>query len=294
MTRGLEVLQPGTFTTIQDQGRKGYGDQGVGWSGAADQVSYAAANRLVGNRPSAACLEITLGGFTAKAYETLVCAVTGAPAPISVNQRTVAHHEQLIIPNGATIRLGMPVSGLRTYLAVRGGIDAPQVLGSRSTDTMSGLGPPPVQKGDVLTVGHDEDEWPAADVIPQGFHEADTGPVTLRVHLGPRDDWFTEESRRLLTSQTYEVTSDSDRIGARLSGKQPLERIRDTELSSEGMVAGALQVPPGGQPVLFLADHPVTGGYPVIAVVRDVSAAAQLRPGDAVRFTLAPRSAFDA
>ncbi|AEF39103.1 5-oxoprolinase subunit C family protein [Hoyosella subflava] len=285
MTQGLEVLQAGALTTIQDRGRPGYGDQGVGWSGAADVRALDAANRLVGNRPSAACLELTLGGFVAKAQTAMVCAVTGAPAPIFVGNKQVAHHEQIIVPAGATLKIGMPTAGLRTYLAVRGGIAGPVILGSRSTDTLSGLGPPPIRRGDVVAVATDEGEWPAVDVIPQGFTDPSTGPATIRIQMGPRAEWFDASAPHLLTSQTYEVTADSNRVGARLAGPERLKRARDDELSSEGMVPGALQVPPEGQPVLFLADHPVTGGYPVIAVALDLSAAAQLRPGDKVRFT---------
>ena len=170
---------------------------------------------------------------------------------------------------------------LRSYLAVRGGIDVPSVLGSRSTDTMSGLGPARLSPGTVLPVGDATDHWPATDfVVPTPLEQ------TLHITFGPREDWFTEHARSILLEQPWTVTQDSDRVGIRLDGAEPLTRAVDDELPSEGMVLGALQVPPSGQPVLFLADHPVTGGYPVIAVVTaaDVSAAAQLTPGTQIRF----------
>ncbi|MGB6275850.1 MAG: biotin-dependent carboxyltransferase family protein, partial [Rhodococcus sp. (in: high G+C Gram-positive bacteria)] len=179
------------------------------------------------------------------------------------------------------LELTTPTWGLRSYLAVRGGIDVPAVLGSRATDTMSGLGPAALSAGDVLNVGNGSGEWPAADFVPPPSTRA-----TLHVTFGPRENWFTESTRSLLLEQPWTVTPDTDRVGIRLDGSEPLVRALDSELASEGMVLGALQVPPSGQPVLFLADHPVTGGYPVIAVVTaaDVSAAAQLTPGTQIRF----------
>jgi biotin-dependent carboxylase-like uncharacterized protein len=182
--------------------------------------------------------------------------------------------------------VGTPATGLRSYLAVRGGVVVPPVLGSRSRDTLSGLGPAPLGAGDRLPVGDTGSCGPiVADVAPAAA--ARPGPAELRVVAGPRDDWFTAEARQRLRTAVYQVTSDSNRSGLRLSGP-PLARSRPGELASEGMPLGALQVPPDGQPILFLADHPVTGGYPVIAVVAtsDVGRAAQLRPGDSVRFRI--------
>ena len=176
----------------------------------------------------------------------------------------------------------MPSRGLRTYLAVRGGVDVRSVLGSRATDTLSGIGPAPLRAGDRLRAGAATVGFPPVDFAPRlGLPEQ---PV-LRVILGPHDDWFTPEALEALCSVPYEVTAQSNRVGARLSGS-PLVRSVEHELPPEGMVHGALQVPPSGQPVLFLADHPVTGGYPVIAVVceEDLDLAGQLRPGDMVRF----------
>ncbi|WP_031939510.1 biotin-dependent carboxyltransferase family protein [Prescottella defluvii] len=280
----LEVLRAGARTTVQDRGRPGYARLGVGVSGAADVVAHDSANRLVGNDPRAATLEVTLGGLRARADGPATIAVTGASAPLTVNGHPRPHYSTLHLRDGDEIVLGSAATGLRTYVAVRGGIDVPPVLGSRATDTLSGIGPDPVRDGDRLPVGDLHDELPIEELIPPPAPPTD--PVELRVRTGPRDDWFTPDSLAALLHRTWMVTADTDRVGTRLDGPGPLHRARSGELSSEGMVTGALQVPPNGMPVLFLADHPVTGGYPVIAVVveDDIPAAAQLRPGCRIRF----------
>ncbi|QII04815.1 biotin-dependent carboxyltransferase family protein [Rhodococcoides fascians A25f] len=279
--RALTVLRTGPLCTVQDRGRPGHASIGVGRSGAADLLSHDAANRLVGNTSDAATLEVTFGGLTLRAeFDTLV-AVTGAHVTCRVDGMEQGLCSTLVIRAGQELELSAPTWGLRSYLAVRGGIDVPVVLGSRSTDTMSGIGPAVLTPGTALPVGNDEASWPAADFAPPRAQ-----PGALGVSFGPRENWFTERARSLLLEQPWTVTQDSDRVGIRLDGTEPLTRAIDDELSSEGMVLGSLQVPPSGQPVLFLADHPVTGGYPVIAVVTagDMSAAAQLTPGNRVHF----------
>jgi len=281
----LTVLAPGPRATVQDRGRPGWAAIGVPRSGAADRAAHDLANRLVGNRPEAATVEVTAGGLRVRAERTLLLAVTGAPAPIDLAGRPAAANAPLTLPAGAVLTLGVPPRGLRSYLAVRGGVDVPPVLGSRSTDSLSGLGPAPLAAGDRLGVGSLAGEEPVVDV-------AAVAPVperpVLRVLPGPRRDWLAPAAWAALTGQEWQVSADSDRIGLRLTGPR-LERARTGELPSEGLVAGAIQVPPDGGPVLFLADHPVTGGYPVLAVVvtADLGLAAQLRPGDVVRFRAA-------
>ncbi|WP_017608736.1 5-oxoprolinase subunit C family protein [Nocardiopsis xinjiangensis] len=279
----LEVLATGPLTTVQDRGRIGRADLGVGPSGAADADSHALANRLVANRPDAATLEVTLGGLHLRTHGALTLAVTGAPAPLRTEGHTAALNCVLHVPDGAELVLGTPGRGVRTYVAVRGGIDVPPVLGSRSTDVLAGLGPDTVTPGARLPVGPAPEGWPGLDQAPVG--EVGAPDVVLRAVPGPRADWFTGAALDTLFTGEFEVTPHSDRVGARLSGAV-LERARHGELPSEGMVAGALQVPPGGEPVLFLADHPATGGYPVVAVVpaADLPLAAQARPGTRVRF----------
>ncbi|MGY1810230.1 biotin-dependent carboxyltransferase family protein [Blastococcus sp. SYSU D00669] len=278
----LRVVAPGPLATVQDAGRTGYAGIGVPRSGAADRAAHDLANRLVGNRPGAATVEVTAGGLRVRAERALLVAVTGAPAPLTVDGRPAAGNAPLPLPAGAELALGVPPVGLRSYLAVRGGVDVPPVLGSRSTDRLSGLGPEPLQAGDLLPVGRDAGEEPVVDVAPVAAPSA--RPV-LPVLPGPRRDWLTDEAWTRLVGAEWTVSADSDRVGLRLGGPR-LERARDGELPSEGLVPGAVQVPPDGAPVLFLADHPVTGGYPVLAVVTTAGlpAAAQLRPGDPVRF----------
>jgi biotin-dependent carboxylase-like uncharacterized protein len=278
----LTVLAPGPLATIQDRGRPGWASIGVPRSGAADRAAADLANRLVGNDPGAATVEVTAGGLRLRAERTVLIAVTGAPARIDVDGRPAPHNAPLTLAAGAVLTLGIPPVGLRSYVAVRGGVDAVPVLGSRSTDTLSGLGPQPLAAGDRLPVGRLAADEPVVDVAAVPAPSPD--PV-LRVLSGPRRAWLETAAWTALTTQEWTVTPDSDRVGLRLAGPR-LRRAREGELPSEGLVPGALQVPPDGAPVLFLADHPVTGGYPVLAVVAsgDLGAAAQLRPGDRLRF----------
>jgi biotin-dependent carboxylase-like uncharacterized protein len=278
----LTVLAPGPLATVQDRGRAGFASIGVTRSGAADAGAADLANRLVGNDASAAVVEVTAGGLRIRAERTVLVAVTGAPSAVTVGGRAAPFDAPLTLAPGAVLALGMPPVGLRTYLSVRGGIDVRAVLGSRSTDTLSGLGPAPLSAGDRLPVGVLAAEEPFVDVAP--VWPPSPRPV-LRVLPGPRRDWLEPAAWTALTTQEWTVTADSDRVGLRLAGPV-LGRARTEELPSEGLVPGALQVPPDGAPVLFLADHPVTGGYPVLAVVAtaDLPAAAQLRPGDTLLF----------
>jgi len=292
MTR-LTVLRVGPGTTTQDLGRPGFSDAGLGAAGAADRASAALADRMVGNRPEAAVLEALLGSVTLRTDAHVVTATAGAPSPVEVESadgrvRGGAAYEVLALAPGDTLRLGVPTSGLRTYLAVRGGFAVDPVLGSRSWDSLARLGPPPLTVGDVLPVGDAADTWPVVDAVPPPLPVAPDVPVVLDAVPGPRDDWFTADWRAALTEQVHRVTPDSDRVGVRTTAPHALVRTVTRELPSEGVETGSLQVPPDGHPVLFLADHPVTGGYPVVAVLTPASVdrAAQLRPGDAVRFRL--------
>ena len=264
----LTVLAPGPLSTVQDRGRIGWASIGVPRSGTADRAAAALANRLVGNQPSAAVLEVTAGGLRLRAERTVLVAVTGAPAPLVVDGRAAPLNAPVTLHPGAELALGLPA-----------------VLGSRSTDTLSGLGPAPLRAGDVLPIGTLAADEPIVDVA--AVRPPASRPV-LRVLPGPRRDWLEAAAWTTLTSAEWTVTADSNRVGLRLSGPR-LSRAREDELPSEGLVPGALQVPPDGAPVLFLADHPVTGGYPVLAVVAtaDLPAIAQLRPGDVLRFKAA-------
>ncbi|MEN3121740.1 biotin-dependent carboxyltransferase family protein [Janibacter sp. LM] len=283
--RALEVVATGPQTTVQDLGREGLAGLGVGRSGAADALSLRLANRLLGNPEGTAALEVTFGGLELRARGGMWVTVTGATTPLTVDGRPVGHAAVSWVPDGSSLRLAPATAGLRSYLGVRGGIAVAPVLRSRSTDTMAVLGPAVPAPGDLLPVGPAPTTPLLVDLAPVRYPS--TGLVRLRVAPGPRTDWFVASALDVLTGGTYEVTAESNRVGMRLAGPV-LERARTEELKSEGMVPGALQVPPTGQPTLFLADHPVTGGYPVIGVVlsEDIGLAAQAQPGQHLRFVL--------
>lgn len=275
----IEIIEPGPLATVQDLGRIGFAAVGVPRSGAFDRAAAALANRLVGNAPHAAVLEVTLGGLRVRTRRAVTVALTGAVCG-GVDWGTA-----LTLPRGTELHLDAPATGLRSYLAVRGGVDVDPVLGSRSTDLLSGLGPDPLRGGDVLAVG--------ADVVAEVSDATAPGRsagAPLRIDAGPRDDWFGARAVEQLTATAWTVRGESDRVGVRLDGPG-LRRARTGELPSEPMLPGAVQVPGDGRPILFGPDCPVTGGYPVIAVVRaaDLDVAAQLRPGDMLRFALARR-----
>ncbi|WP_062646616.1 5-oxoprolinase subunit C family protein [Streptomyces maremycinicus] len=285
--RAVSVVRAGALTTVQDRGRPGHAHLGVPRSGALDAPAAALVNRLVGNRPDAAVLETTLTGCALRPRSDVTVAVGGAPCRVTVDGGPVAWGAPVRVPAGALLDIGPAVSGVRTYVALAGGVIVEPVLGSRSTDLLSGLGPAPLTDGTVLPLGPERVPHARVDVAPQPAPPAE---LVLRVTLGPRDDWFTQEALRVFASRTFLVSSASNRIGLRTEGPA-LERARDGELASEGMVLGAVQVPPAGRPVVFLADHPTTGGYPVIGVVRtgDLAAAAQAAPGTPVRFVAVRR-----
>lgn len=289
--RALEVLSPGPLALVEDLGRIGLADIGVGRSGAADRRSFALGARLLAQDERSAALEVTFGGLRARAHGDLLVALTGAPAPAAVQGRAGGEHGvgydgPFPLHDGETLVLETPGVGLRTYLSVRGGIDVPPELGSRSTDVLSGLGPAPLRAGDLLPVGPPPPRFPEVDVAPTPPITHD--PLVLRVSLGPRDDWLADPAD--LTRTTWVVSPDSDRVGVRLAGGEVLRhpsRI-GAELPSEGVVRGAIQLPADGRPVLFLADHPVTGGYPVVGVLvaNDVDRLAQAVPGQHIRLLL--------
>lgn len=282
----LEVVATGPLALVQDLGRPGYAAMGVGMSGAADRRSFQLGACLLAQDYSAAAIEVTFGGLAVRAHGDVLLALTGAPAPATVEGDEVAHLAPFVLRDGSTVRLAAPAVGLRTYLSVRGGVDVPAVLGSRSTDMLSGLGPAPLKVGDVLPVGHAQ---PAISHVQVAQVRSTTyGPIAIRALPGPRANWLAD--LRLLAATPWTVSSRSDRVGIRLEG-QALNRHESRlgqELLSEGVVRGSIQVPPDGHPVLFLADHPVTGGYPVVAVVKDayLDLAAQAVPGQALWISL--------
>ena len=301
-TPALEVLRSGLLTTFQDDGRVA-ANMGVTGSGAADRTSSHLANALVGNPANTPVLEITGGGVRMRAIGSVVVAVTGASADVTItgsrqsqdsqggsngtftpnspggcsgrtvlnasndaaDRTTIAMQQPVLLRDGDVLSIAPPTSGLRDYVAVRGGFGVATTLGSAATDTMSGIGLP--------------QPWPT-DLPKPGR------PTDLYVRLGPRDDWFTAAGLSAFLTQTWTVTAQSNRVGLRLSGAAPVERTDTRELASEATPSGAIEVPTSGQPVIFLRDQPVTGGYPVIAVLEPESldVAGQLPPGACVRF----------
>ncbi len=293
----LVVERVGPLALVEDLGRPGHAAIGVTESGAADRRALRLANRLLGNDEGAAAVEVLLGGLAVRAEGSVRVCVTGAPTPLAVDGQGAPFGGPLDLRDGQVLALGTPPTGLRTYLAVRGGVAEPLVLGSASTDPTMGVGPTPVGLGRRLGVATAKATHEAPHVDVAAAAAPPVTDVVLRVVLGPRDDWFAPAAVNALLTQPWAVTAEADRVGVRLSGPQ-LDRADDSrgdspvrELPSEAVVRGAVQVPHSGQPLVFLADHPTTGGYPVLAVVvdDDTDVLGQLRPGERIRFRRVPR-----
>ncbi|MCP2259377.1 biotin-dependent carboxylase uncharacterized domain-containing protein [Streptoalloteichus tenebrarius] len=282
--RAIVVKRPGPQALVEDLGRPGHAHLGVPPSGALDAPALRLANRLVGNLEDAAGLEVLLGGLTLRALSSCTAAVTGPAVSVLVNGHATDSHAPAHLAPGDELTLGVPSTGLRDYVAFSGGIAVPPDLGSRSTDVLSGLGPPPLAAGDVLPLGPAEGLPCGADEVPV---PCPPDELVVPVLLGPRDDWFSDAAERLRRGR-WLVSSQSNRVGIRLDGPAipRAEPCLGRELPSEGMVTGSVQVPADGRPVVFLADHPTTGGYPVIAVAlpEALPLLGQARPGTAVRF----------
>ncbi|WP_414475400.1 5-oxoprolinase subunit PxpB [Microvirga sp. M2] len=293
----IEILSMGLPVLFQDLGRPGLARQGISVSGAVDRVSLKAANRLVGNPANAAALEITLGGLSFRMRGRGVMALAGAEIPVAITDasgRKIAapHHSAIALDDGDVVSLGRPAAGMRSYLAFRGGFAVTPVLGSAATDTLAQIGPAALGAGDVIAirtapVGAFVSSEQLAFAMPSSEET-----VALDVVMGPRTDWFTDEAVQSFLTQEWSVTPQSSRVGIRLKG-QALERRNPSELPSEAAVRGAIQVPASGQPVLFLADHPLTGGYPVIANLagHHLDLAGQIPVGARIRFNAVNRFA---
>ncbi|MCW2538769.1 MAG: urea amidolyase related protein [Frankiales bacterium] len=288
----IEILATGPLATVQDLGRRGHTALGVSRSGAADQDAHRFANRLVGNDDDAATIEFTLGGAAFRLHRAATIAITGPPCPLSAvasrgRIHPIATGETATLPAGTVVRLSVPATGVRNYLAVRGGFDVPPVLGSRSTDCLSGLGPDPLRPAQLLAIGPpgpDNPQWTPGPAFRR--------PAAVRVVLGPHADWLAPGAIEILTQASWTVRPTSDRVGVRLAGPG-LVRTARGEIPSEPTLPGAIQVPPDGQPIVLGPDAPVTGGYPVVAVVHraDLPLLAQARPGDEIRFAATTHSA---
>lgn len=280
----ITVIRPSLQGTVQDVGRRGLGHLGVPRSGAADRVSLTLANRIVGNDESTAALEFLMGNFAIRFEEAAAFALTGAPLAARLAGRPVALATRTYARPGDVLVGARPPFGLRSYVAFSGGIDVPLVLGSRSSDSLSGLGPKPLEVGDTLAVGAPSSLSRAPVDCPLVM-SAPPSQLDLTFTWGPRDDWFTSEAQRIFVTTVWLMSHEMDRIAARLSGPR-LQLVSQRQLPTEGLHLGSVQVPPSGQPIIHLANHPPTGGYPVIGVVEEehVWRLAQCRPSTAIKF----------
>ncbi|HEV2783605.1 MAG TPA: biotin-dependent carboxyltransferase family protein [Actinophytocola sp.] len=284
MRRAVTVLATGPQALVEDLGRPGNAHLGVPPSGALDAPALRLANRLVGNAEGAAGIETLMGGLRLRAECSCTVAVTGPSVAVRTAGRGAGSHVPVHLGAGEELEIGAPELGLRCYVGISGGIEVPLELGSRATDVLSGIGPDPLEPGEVLPLGGQHGPPVGVDELAP---EQPPNRLAVPVLLGPRDDWFDRPAEQLAGAE-WTVSAQSNRVGLRLAGPalRRAGRFADLELPSEGVITGAVQVPAGGRPVIFLADHPTTGGYPVIAVVRPdaLPALAQARPGTRVRF----------
>ncbi|HBF43158.1 MAG TPA: KipI antagonist [Desulfobacteraceae bacterium] len=286
----MEIISSGPLTTVQDLGRFGFGQYGVAPSGALDSLSMRIANILVDNPEGEACLEVTLMGLKVRALTDLVIAVTGADLQPLKDERPFKMWYSNSFDKGQTLSFQGPINGFRAYLSIGGGISLPPVLGSKSTNLGSGFGGlngRSLKRGDILSSNsphlHLRAEGKALDreLIPTYKKN-----WSLRVLFGPQDDHFTETARKTFLDSLFNVTPHSDRTGLRLAG--PAIRTKtgmEESIISEGVIAGAIQVPGDGRPIIILVET-VTGGYRKIATVisADLHLLGQVKPGDSINF----------
>ena len=284
MTTHLRVIRPGPRTTVQDLGRPGWGHLGVPTAGPVDELRHRQANAVVGNAAGAAALEVTLGGLVLESDGPVQVAVTGVEPRVKVNGRGVVARNVLSLAAGDRLEIAVAAAGVYSYLSIAGGIDVEPVLGSRSTDTLSGLGPAVVSGGDVLPIGRSEQPQVQEPLAATGAGEPGR-PVP--VLPGPHLDRVRNGTYDAFVAASWRVAATTDRTAARLDGEAIAADVGD--LDSEGLFPGAVQLPPDGVPIVFLANHPATGGYPVIGVVplSHLATIAQTRPGGVVRLIAA-------
>jgi biotin-dependent carboxylase-like uncharacterized protein len=270
------------FLTLQDQGRIGYANIAVPTSGAFDQKSHQLANRLIGNFPNACAIESLRGSFEFSTDSELVISATGAPASVQVDGREHEMFRSIFVPAGSVVSVSPGSLGMRTYLAIRGGIVGNQIMGSSSYDELSQIGTPPIKPGDKFSVENQVAGSITGDYIPGSVI---TGLNTVELEAMPAPRWSGFSNSDILFTSEYQVTSSVNRVGLRLSGPA-LVWNSESRLASEGVVTGAIQIPVDGMPLIFGPDHPTTGGYPVVAVVsrNSLDLLAQTAPGTVVRF----------
>jgi antagonist of KipI len=295
----IKTVEPGLLTTVQDEGRWGYQAFGMPVAGAMDRYAYRVANLLTGNRKGAAVLEMTVRGGTFEFANDYLVAMCGADMQPKLDGTKVSNWSAFNVQAGEVLTFDSAVTGCRTYLAIRGGIEVPRVLGSRSTYTrarVGGMEGRPLKAGDVLCVSRDIGSRAMPVVLPPQFIHHDGEERKLRVMLGPQDDRFTPDGIRTFLESRYTVSIEADRMGYRFEGPK-IEHAGSADIISDGLPEGAVQVPAHGMPIVMMADRQTTGGYPKIATLigPDLPLLAQGRPGDGVRFrSCSEREALEA
>ncbi|MFY4774595.1 biotin-dependent carboxyltransferase family protein [Metabacillus sp. RGM 3146] len=300
----IKILQPGLHTTIQDSGRYGFQKEGVIVSGAMDRYSYRYANMLVGNRDGAAALEMTLLGPTMEFQKDCLISLTGGNLSPKINKTRVSMWKPIYIKEGSILEFGAPVKGCRAYMAIAGGYQVKEILGSFSTYTKAGLGGFQgrlIRENDLLEYSDIPEELSAFTEEIKGsgkeafkeaswfveppFKEKTESSQFVRITEGREYSWFEEESQNEFWKSEYKLSSQSDRMGYRIEGPA-LTTMEKKELLSEAVTFGTIQVPSNGQPIILMADHQTTGGYPKLGhvITVDLPILAQLKPGEKIQF----------
>ena len=284
----IKVITPGMLSTIQDGGRKGFAAMGFNASGVMDVRSYHIANALVGNFTDEAVIEMTYLGGSFKFLESNHIAITGADMSPKLDGVPVEMYTTVFVKQDETLTFSAAKSGMRAYIAVRGGIDVPVIMGSRSTNLkckLGGLDGRPLKAGDIVPCRDVYDEFHKHLIHSAPKEDFGSDEITVRVLLGPQDDYFTDHGIKTFLNSTYTVTNESDRMGCKLSGEK-IEYKNTVDIISDGIVFGSIQIPRTGNPIIMLADRQTTGGYAKIATVIsvDLPLLAQARPGTKVHF----------
>ena len=287
----FKVIKSGIFNTIQDSGRFGFQQYGMTVSGAMDSYALRIGNRLLGNEENEAGIEISIPGLSLEVLNQTVIAITAANFNPTINNFPVPMWEAIEVKKGDIISFDQIKSGCRSYLLVVGGIDVPIILGSKSIyvrGKIGGLKGRPLKEADIINIGKTNQELQniigrkvSVKNLP-AYHEENT----VRVILGPQDDYFTKDGLHAFLNSSYEITADSDRMGYRLKGSK-INSKNGSDIITDGIPLGSIQVPRNGMPIVMLADRQTTGGYAKIATVIsvDIDKFAQMRPGNKVKFT---------
>ena len=284
----ITVLNPGLLTTVQDQGRIGYQQFGVSVSGVMDPRSASLANILVGNDEKEAVLECTMMGPQLQFDKANCIAITGGDLMPTLDGKPIPNYTAVKVEAGQVLKFTMPKTGCRAFIAFAGGLDIPEVMGSRSTymkAKIGGVEGRKLQKGDVIGFRDPKAELKNMNFRSMASEFVPRKEYTVRVVLGPQDDYFTDAGIETFLSQVYTVTAEFDRMGCRLEGAV-IEHKDGGDIISDGIAFGAIQVPSSGQPIIMLGDRQTTGGYTKIAnvITADFRILAQLKQGDKVRF----------